>query len=167
MSRRWYVVQIQPRAEERAHRHLVNQGFEVYLPCYQRTVRHARRSVNVLRPLFPGYLFVHIDPEICQWRSINGTAGVYQILTDGVRPRPIAREVVEEIMAREDSTGVVKLPPPVFVHGQRLRLLDGPLADYTGIFEETRDQERVILLLSLLGRDVRIEAASSALAPAA
>jgi transcriptional antiterminator RfaH len=167
MSYRWYVVQIQPHAEERARRHLVNQGFKVYLPRYHRTVRHARRSVSVLRPLFPGYLFVHIDPEVCQWRSINGTAGVCQILTDGIKPRPIAREVVEEIIAREDSTGAVKLPPPVLVRGQRLRLIDGPFADYTGIFEEARDQERVVLLLSLLGRDVRIEAASSALAPAA
>jgi hypothetical protein len=29
------------RAEAKAKRHLVNQGFEVYLPIYRQSVRHA------------------------------------------------------------------------------------------------------------------------------
>lgn len=167
MIRRWYVVQTQPCSEERARHHLANQGFSPYLPRYRRTISHAGRRESVLRPLFPGYLFVHMDPSACRWRSINGTRGVCRILTDGDLPQPVAREVVEEIMAREDSTGAVKLLSPSITRGDRIQLIEGPFADLAGLFEETRDDKRVVVLLSLLGRDVRIEASSSAVAPAA
>ena len=37
-----------------------------------------------------------------------------------------------------------------------MRLLAGPLAEVAALFEEARDDNRVILLLSLLGRKVRV-----------
>jgi transcription antitermination factor NusG len=36
-----------------------------------------------------------------------------------------------------------------------VRLVHGPLADVDGLFEEIRDDQRVVLLFSLLGREVR------------
>ena len=105
MGASWFVVQTQPRAEAKAKRHLINQGFTTYLPVYRRRVRHARRSEIALRPLFPGYLFVRLDPEQQRWRSINGTAGVRQILTDGNSPRYVPDRIIDEIIAREDEQG--------------------------------------------------------------
>ena len=154
----WVVVQTQPHAEMKARRHLDHQGFATYLPLYQRRVRHARRNAMVLRPLFPSYLFVQLDPERQRWRSINGTIGVRQILADGETPRYLADRIIEEIKAREDESGTVKLAPPKFSPGQPVRLLSGAFADIAGMFEEMRDANRVVLLLSLLGRQVRVEA---------
>jgi transcriptional antiterminator RfaH len=151
----WAVVQVQPRAEEKARQHLVNQGFSPYLPRYRRRVRHARRTESVLRPLFPGYLFVRLDSTRSRWRSINGTVGVRRILTNGEVPRRVPERVVQEIMAREDQSGVVTLLPPRLVRGQPVRVIDGPFADFDGLFYETRDDQRVVLLFTLLGRDVK------------
>jgi transcriptional antiterminator RfaH len=152
----WFVVQTQPHAEAKAKRHLANQGFSAYLPIYQRRVRHARQSQIVMRPLFPCYLFVRLDPDLTRWRSINGTIGVRRILTDGDSPRCVPDRIIDEIVAREDETGAIKLAPPAFAPGQAVRLMAGPLADVAGLFEETRDDSRVVLLLSLLGRKVRV-----------
>ena len=151
----WFVVQTQPQAESKAARHLINQGFMAYLPFYRRRVRHARRNEILARPLFPGYLFVQLDPDQQRWRSINGTIGVRCILAEGGRPRSIPDRVVDEIVARQDETGAVKLTSPAFAPGQAVRLLAGPLTEVTALFEEARDDNRVILLLSLLGRKVR------------
>lgn len=153
----WFVVQTHPRAEAKAKRHLINQGFTTYMPVYQRRVRHARRSEMVLRPLFPGYLFVQLDPEMHRWRSINGTVGVRQILTDGSAPRYVPDRIIDEIVARQDETGTVKLATPVFSPGQLVRLLDGAFADVSCLFEEMRDENRAVLLISLLGRKVRVQ----------
>jgi transcriptional antiterminator RfaH len=158
MRASWFVVQTQPNAESKAKRHLLNQGFTVYLPLYRRRVRHARRNEIVLRPLFPSYLFVQLDSEQQRWRSINGTIGVRRILSDGDAPRYVPDKIIDEIVARQDETGAVKLSPPIFAPGQAVRLLDGPFADVSGLFEEVRDQNRVVLLLSLLGRKVRVMA---------
>jgi transcriptional antiterminator RfaH len=162
----WFVVRTQPRAEEKAVRHLANQGFATYLPRYRRRVRHARRDEIVLRPLFPGYLFVELDPARCRWRSINGTVGVYEILTNGDTPLAVPETIVAEIKSREDETGAVKLAPPLFMRGQTVRLIDGPLADVSALLEEMRDENRVVLLVSLLGRKVRMQVSAAAVAAA-
>jgi transcriptional antiterminator RfaH len=166
MGEAWYVVQTLPHAEEKAMRHLANQDFVAYLPRYRRRVRHARRTESVLRPLFPSYLFVRLDPQQCRWRSINGTLGVRQILTDGGVPLRVHDRIVDEVKAREDETGVVKLSQPSFVRGQKVRLLEGPLADVNGLFEEMRDENRAVLLVSLLGRKVRMQVPIVAVAAA-
>ena len=91
-----------------------------------------------------------------RWRSINGTVGVRQILTDGNTPRYVPDRIIEEIVAREDETGSVKLVPPAFSPGQPVRLMDGAFAEVSGLFEEMRDENRAVLLISLLGRKVRV-----------
>jgi transcriptional antiterminator RfaH len=162
----WFVVRTQPRTEEKAVRHLSNQGFATYLPRYRRRIRHARQNKIVLRPLFPSYLFVSLDPDRCRWRSINGTIGVREIVTNGLTPIPVHKQVIEEIRAREDQTGAVRLSPPAFRRGQIVRMLDGPLADLSALFEEMRDEDRAVLLVSLLGRKVRLQVAAADIAAA-
>jgi transcriptional antiterminator RfaH len=162
----WFVVRTQPRAEEKAVRHLGNQGFAAYLPRYRRRIRHARRNQIVLRPLFPGYLFVELDPARCRWRSINGTIGVHEILTNGDMPLAVPETIIAEIKSREDETGAVKLAPPSFRRGQAVRLIEGQLAELSGLFEEMRDENRIVLLVSLLWRKVRMQVPAAVVAAA-
>ena len=53
--RRWYVAHTHAQGEARAQAHLARQGFETWLPLHRRRIRHARRAVTALRPLFPRY----------------------------------------------------------------------------------------------------------------
>src|SRR5262249_17992661 len=123
MGASWFAVRSQVHAEEKAAWHLGNQGFKAYLPRYRRRIRHARRNVTALRPLFPGYLFVNLDPEVCRWRAVNGTIGVREILTNGDVPLVVPKAIIAEIMSREDETGAVRVAPPSFARGQIVRLL--------------------------------------------
>jgi transcription antitermination factor NusG len=102
----------------------------------------------------------------CRWRSINGTIGVHEILTSGDMPLAVPEAIIVEIRSREDETGAVKLAPPSFTRGQAVRLLEGPLAEVSGLFEEMRDENRIILLVSLLGRKVRMQVPVAAVAAA-
>lgn len=163
----WYVVHTQPRAEETAARNLDRQGFEAFLPLYRRQIRHARRRLEVRRPLFPGYLFVRFDPATCRWRSINGTVGVRYLLGDRTRPIAVPEPVIEAILARADEGGEVTMLSKPLARGQSVQLVDGPFAECTALFEEIRDDMRVTILLSVLGRAVRVHAPAAALQPAA
>ena len=153
---RWYVVHTQPHAEAKAVWHLRNQGFEPYLPRLAKKRRHARRVDWVAAPLFPSYLFVRLDLERARWRAIRSTVGVLDLVLNGERPAAVPVGVVEEIRAREDERGYVVLPAPVFDPGQKVHLLDGALDGQTGIFEGMSDEARVVVLLELLGREVRV-----------
>ena len=56
---KWYVAQVKPNGFARAEANLDRQGFEA-IPLRRKTVRHAQMR-DVLRPVFPGYLFIKFD----------------------------------------------------------------------------------------------------------
>lgn len=155
--RHWYVARTKARSETLARARLRRQGFEVYLPQYGRRRRHARRTEVVRAPLFPGYLFLHLDLSSSRWHSVNGTVGVHSLLCHGRMPAAVPEGVVEELRARETRDGLVPLRSlMVLEQGERLRIVDGPLYDCVGVYEKMTGGERVVLLLQLLGRELRV-----------
>lgn len=154
---RWYVVHTQPQNETRAEINLRRQGFATYLPLYQRTRRHARKTETVARPLFPRYLFVGLDLARDRWRAIQSTFGVSNLVISGDTPLAMPDGVVEQIRARESGEGFVTLGLPAGIGpGSRVRLIEGIFADSKGILERIADDRRVAILLELLGREVRV-----------
>jgi transcriptional antiterminator RfaH len=162
-AERWYVARTKVRAETRAVAHLRRQGFEVYLPQYGRKRRHARRTDVVRAPLFPRYLFLCMDLSNSHWHSVNSTVGVHALVCHGEVPAPVPQGVVEELRAREGGDGLVPLHSlMVLEQGKRLRIVEGPLHDRVGVYEKMTGDERVVLLLRLLGREVRVAVPLSA-----
>jgi transcriptional antiterminator RfaH len=154
---RWYVAQTHPRAEAKAAAHLERQGFPTYLPRYLKRRRHARRVDTVAMPLFPRYLFVAVDMATQRWRSIRSTIGVMQLVCNGEEPAAISNRIIEGLKSREGRLGFVQLDQrPMFRPGDKLRVIDGVFCDSLGLFEGMSDNERVTILLDLLGRKVRV-----------
>jgi transcriptional antiterminator RfaH len=164
---RWYVVHTQPRGEATALRHLKRQGFTAFLPEYRRRRRHARRVDWVRAPLFPRYMFVAMDMASARWRAIASTIGVSHLVCNGDEPAPVPEGVVEDIRARVGADGLVKLAPRnPFRPGDAVRVLVGALADQIGFFQCATDEDRVVLLLDMLGRRVSIKLPLADVAPA-
>jgi transcriptional antiterminator RfaH len=154
---RWYVVQTHPHAENKASAHLQRQGFEVYLPRYLKKRRHARRVDTIAVALFPRYLFVAVDMTTQRWLSIQSTIGVTQLVRDGERPAPVPHGIIDKLRTQEDAAGFVRLERARrFVPGDQVRVLDGAFCDSLGLYEGIGGQERVAILLDLLGRKVRV-----------
>ncbi len=154
---RWYVVQTQPHSEPKAVWHLARQGFETYLPRYEKRRRHARRIETVAVPLFPRYLFVAIDIATQRWRSIHSTIGVSRLVCNGENPVPLSPGIVSGLRRRENERGFVRLETrPRFVVGEQVRVVDGVFASCLGLFDGISDNERVAVLLDMLGRKVRV-----------
>ncbi len=165
--KRWFVVRTHPNGEFKALGHIVRQGFDAYLPRYLKRRRHARKTDTVQSPLFPGYIFVGMDPEQARWRALNSTVGVSELICHSGRPAPVPDEIIDDIRMHEDERGYVVLSRQAALQrGDRVRITDGAMADQVGIFDAPSDQHRVFLLLDLLGRQVRVKMPLSALAPA-
>ena len=152
----WHVAHTRHGKEEVARINLEKRGYEVYLPRYQRVLRHARQVRQVLAPLFPCYLFVRGRDDSTQLHSVNGTIGVDALVTMGAEPARVHSHLVDQIRAREDKNGLVELAPPCFNKGQSLRVTEGPLSDLSVIFESTNSANRIIVLMKFLGREVRL-----------
>ena len=162
--KQWYVVNTKAREEPKASFNLKRQGFNAYLPQYKKTWRRARRIDSVLAPLFPKYLFVEFDLDLERWSSINSTTGVKKLIMFGSLPATLPSELVEEIRTREDVEGVVSLNQYLKIkQGDQVTINSGAFSEHSGIFECQDDDKRIIILLKLMGRDVRVRLASSAL----
>jgi transcriptional antiterminator RfaH len=105
------------------------------------------------RPLFSGYVFVRLNPEIARWRSINGTMGVTHILTNNGRPQPLRNGFIDTLRAHE-ADGVVVVPPAHYEIGEAVEVQGGPFASQIGKILSADRSARVRLLMELLGGEV-------------
>lgn len=153
----WFAVYTHAQSEEKALRNLENQGFAAYLPRFLKLRRHARKREWVSAPLFPRYLFVCVDPLRTQWRAINSTFGVDKVVGVSNTPYLVPTNVIDGIRAREAENGFVDLEAErPLKSGDRVQIMDGPFNDLIGLFECKTGEERVIVLLNLLGRVARV-----------
>lgn len=156
--KRWYAVYTQPNRETLAEDNLKRQGFEVLAPCYLKRRRHARRVEDVPAPLFPRYIFVSFDAGDPGWRVIRSTRGVVELVRGGAEPLSVPLDFINELKGRVGEDGHVALARnTVLKPGAKLRIESGPLAEYEAIFETERDEDRVVVLLSILGRTVKAQ----------
>ncbi|MEM6615076.1 MAG: transcription termination/antitermination NusG family protein [Pseudomonadota bacterium] len=162
---RWFVVRSLPHKEIPARDRLDAQDFHTFLPMMDRTIRHARRILNVKRAVFPRYLFVRFNQRTTQWRSINGTIGVERLVMRNGRPSPVKRGVVETLIESVGDDSTLQFKDPLKA-GDRVRLLYGPFADQLGILQSMRADDRVRVLLSFLGGPIPVEVDRKSLAPA-
>jgi len=153
----WFVAQTHPRAETKAAQQLNRQGFSVYLPHFLKRRRHARRVDMVAAPLFPRYLFVGVDMATQRWLSIRSTIGVTRLICNGNVPAVVQNDIVDALKQREDPAGFIQLNQrPQFRLGEEIRVLDGAFTGTLGLFDGMTDNERVTILLDLLGCKVRV-----------
>lgn len=162
---RWYVARTHALSEEKALFNLVKQGFETYLPRYLKQRRHARRTDWIKVPLFPRYIFVSFDVAVTRWRAISSTIGIDRMICSLDRPVPVPQGVVESIQSRENERGLISLAQCLsLARGDRVQIDSGAFSDMSGLFECISDDERVTVLLDLLGRQVRVKVPAAALA---
>lgn len=151
----WLAVYTRPQSEGKALENLVRQGYRAYLPRYRTQVSHARRRQSVLRPLFPRYLFAGLDRQSMPWRPILSTVGVADLVRLGERPIPVAEEIVNHLRESEARGTFDRLFVKCSLRlGDLVRINAGVFEDVVGRLVELRDQDRVVVLLDLLGRTV-------------
>ena len=151
----WYVVHTHANRELRASNNLLRQGFNVWLPQYRKKRRHAGRQEIVLRPLFPRYLFVRVNILEERWRTILSTLGVSNLIGNTDGPFLIEDDVIDAIQKRAGDDGIFELMPRKFVAGDKIKITSGPFAELEAIFHTVSDTDRALVLLNLMGRDVR------------
>lgn len=112
---RWYAVHTNARAEMLAAQFLMRQGFEVFYPHFDGTIRHARKVIGVKKPLFSRYVFAVVDDGHLI-SMINTTPGVSTTVYTGranrdfvaMPPRDV--HLLDELRERADATGRLTIP---------------------------------------------------------
>jgi transcriptional antiterminator RfaH len=161
----WTVVNTQPHRERVALENLARQEFDAYCPQVRRRVSHARRVHDVLKPLFPGYLFVHLTSQTPGWRPIMSTSGVRMLVRFGEQPAFIDDDFIQALKSHEVDGAIVH-PAKSYAVGQRVNITNGPFSGLVGTIMEMDDRDRLVVLMNLLNRPVKVQVAAGMVMPA-
>jgi transcriptional antiterminator RfaH len=157
VNREWFAIRTQPRKEQVARKHYKQQDFIVYLPLIITIRRHARRIDKVPRPLFPGYVFLHLSKEDRRWSTIGSTIGAIGPVRFGEYYPPVPDWVIEGLRIHEDENGFISLGSEygaTFKPGDRVSVVLGNLEYIEGIFQAARGEDRALILIEILRRQV-------------
>ena len=157
----WYLVYTKPRQEALAQANLERQDYGVYLPKVRQMRRRRGKQEAVVEPLFPRYLFIRLDTQSDNWGPIRSTFGVAALVRFGAEPAQVPDELVAHLKAQEGQDGLHEWAEPKMKVGDRVRVAEGPLKGYEGILLAKNGQERVMLLLEMLGKEVRTHLATA------
>ncbi len=152
----WYVVHTKVRQEQTACENLARQGYAVYLPKLKVLKRIRGRQQPQHEPLFPRYLFLRPESASHSIAPVRSTLGVSTIVRFGHEPAVMRAETlksIQEFETRRNAASEEDISP--FQRGGRARVADGPLRGLEGLITDV-SQERVIVLMHLLGQDTRV-----------
>ena len=154
----WYAVWTHSHCEQSVSHQLAAKGFSAFLP--QMSVWSKRRGEQRLIrvPMFPGYLFVRDAMDKSSYVEILKSRGIVRILEEGwTRLTPVPDAEIDAIRQVVDAN-VPVFPYEHLSHGDRVEVVEGPLAGLEGVFEQDKPSKgRLILTVDLLGRSVAVE----------
>jgi transcription termination/antitermination protein NusG len=121
------------------------------------------------RKSFPGYLLVQIQVERkpdgsvemadADWHLVRNTPKVTSFVgANKKRPTPLTDEEVRQIMHHTEETQEKPKPKYHFEKGEKVRIIDGPFANFEGDVEEVHEERSTIkVMVTVFGRSTPVE----------
>jgi transcription antitermination factor NusG len=158
----WYAAYTRSRHEKVVAEALQQRTVEHFLPLYETIRKWKNGRFKVQLPLFPGYLFVHID--LRDRLRVLQVPGVVRLV--GFNGVPASLPQVElEIIRSALSKGVEVEPHPYLRVGQRVRIISGPMEGLQGILLRRRGRPRVVVSVDLIMRSVALDIDAAQIEP--
>jgi transcriptional antiterminator RfaH len=160
---KWYAIRTKVNREKDVEKRLTDFNLEVFLPWMRTRRRIGSRFHWVLAPLFPGYVFCHLD-MVVSGKAARYSPGVKDFLTFGSRIAEVSEDIIQTLRGRCPG-GIAEIDPVSAKPGDVVRISEGPFAGLEAIFEQKlKGSERVAVLLEILGRQTRIVLRSETIA---
>ena len=146
-------INLAQRIETMGVAHLIKR---IVVPTEQEAeIRDGKRR-TIERRLFPGYILVQMKLNDESKIVVQSTPGVTRFIGMGDTPEPLPALQVAQILKRmENEAPKLKVS---FKVGQKIRIIDGPFADFPGSVEKIdTERAKITVLVSFFGRDTPVE----------
>jgi transcription antitermination factor NusG len=158
----WFAAYTTPRHEKAVVRQLGVRQVQSFLPLYTSVRRYKNGcQVAIEQPLFPGYVFVHVQRRHAV--TVLQAPGVVSIVGSGKGPAALPAHEIETLRAELPRCSYE--PHPYLAAGDRVRIIEGPLAGMAGVLVRRKNQFRVVLSLDLIRQSVAVEIGMNEIEP--
>jgi transcription antitermination factor NusG len=154
----WQLVYTVARHEKAVVAQLESRGIDNFLPLYKTTHLWLKRSAQLELPLFPSYVFIHLDGS--NRRDVVTVPGIVNIVSFQGRPAVVPGEQIAAVQHALKFRSAN--PCPYLANGNRVRILSGPLAGIVGVIDRVKGF-RVIVSVDSITSSIAIEAEAAEL----
>ena len=144
----WYLIKTKSKQEHVAIKNLENQEYFTYCP----TVTIKNKQIV----LFPGYIFIYLHKEKENWSPICSTKGVVNFVRFGLNYAQVPDTVIKFLKSNEHIHKEKFNNLKSFKLGDKIQITDGVFKNCVAIFNSSKPQERVVLLMNILGQQQSI-----------
>ncbi len=155
---KWIIVQTKSNCENKACLNLKRQGYKVFFPKLKKRISRFNRFINIIKPLFPSYIFVSIHSNQ-NWSKIKNTFGVLKILKFSDYLYFLPSDVVDDIKRKCDINGFVN-DHYKYVKGEKVKLFKNNQISLDAVFEEQIDKKRSFVFINFLNQKVKASVAT-------
>ena len=168
MAKKWYVVHaysgfeknVQKTLKERIEREGMQDYFgQILVPVEEVVdIKNGKRTLSE-RKFFPGYVLAEMEMTDDSWHLVKSTPRVTGFIGGTAnRPLPITQREVDAIMQQIQTGGEKPKPKVEFEVGQRIRVNEGPFADFNGVVEEVNyERNKLRVSVQIFGRETPVE----------
>jgi transcription termination/antitermination protein NusG len=162
---RWYVIntysghenKVKSNLEHRVHTMGQERNVrQVVVPTEQISEMKDGQKVTAEKRTMPGYVLVNMEMTDEAWGLVKNTPGVTGFVGSRNKPIPLSKVEVDRLLHRE--TAERPRTRAQFSIGESVKVISGPLADFSGeIAEINEDAAKLKVLVSIFGRETPVE----------
>ena len=162
---RWYVIntysghenKVKQNLEHRVHTMGQERNVrQVVVPTEQISEMKDGQKVSSEKRTMPGYVLVNMEMTDDSWGLVKNTPGVTGFVGSRNKPIPLSKVEVDRLLHRE--TAERPRTRAQFSIGESVKVVSGPLADFSGeIAEINEDAAKLKVLVSIFGRETPVE----------
>lgn len=156
----WFVAHTRPRREKKLKEYCDKEGIPATLPCYRTVHKYRGKTVTFDKPLFPGYLFLQLQPATKSRVFQNDHVANLLVVYD----QELFIRQLNEILAALETSLEVYLAPEIGV-GMRVKVKSGPLRGMEGWVEERYGMSTVLFRLDFIGQAAAVKLQADELEP--
>src|ERR1700722_14835910 len=151
-TKQWYIVHTYSGFEKKVKESLegrvaafglTDKIGQIIIPT--ESVVEVRNGKKVISPrmCYPGYVLVEMDMDDYTWHVVRSTP---------------SEEKVQNILNRATTTAEKPKPKLSFDRGEKVRIGEGPFANFTGVVEEVNsDRSTLKVSVTIFGRSTPVE----------
>lgn len=156
----WFVAHTRARCEKKLKQYCETENISATLPCYRTVRKYRGKTVTFHKPLFPGYVFLRLEPE--QRQKVLQNKHVANLLH--VFDQETFIRQLGEILAALETDLEIFLAPEISI-GIRVKIKTGPLRGMEGWVEERYGMTTVLLRLDFIGQAAAVKLQADELEP--
>jgi transcriptional antiterminator NusG len=168
-DKKWYAIQSFAGSELAVKRAIENMltelGWrdklgEIIVPTEEVIdIKNGKKRITE-RCIYPGYVFVELedlDKNTQLWQKIQSLPKVGGFIGESNKPTPLSKSDIDLIIQKAQQKSAPK-PKISFAHGETVRIVEGPFANFTGTVEEyDLSQGKLKLNVTIFGRSTPVE----------